>query len=105
MVIEWTHQIQDVLKRDSAQPLLEGLNPTPFVELEFWKNKASNLDCIYEQLRDTKVRKMAELLEKTNSSYFVSFKEIFRDVVAGLTEAQDINMYLKPMRHHFEDYE
>ena len=26
---------------------------------------------------------MAELLEKTNSSYFVSFKEIFRDVVAG----------------------
>ena len=24
---------------------------------------------------------------------------------SGLTEAQDINMYLKPMRHHFEDYE
>ena len=23
----------------------------------------------------------------------------------ALTEAQDINMYLKPMRHHFEDYE
>lgn len=105
MVIEWTHQIQDVLKRDSAQPLLEGLNPTPFVELEFWKNKASNLECIYEQLRDPKVRKMAELLEKTGSSYFLSFKEIFRDCVAALTEAQDINMYLKPMRHHFEDYE
>lgn len=50
MVIEWTHQIQDVLKRDSAQPLLEGLNPTPFVEIEFWKNKASNLECIYEQV-------------------------------------------------------
>lgn len=51
MVIEWTHQIQDVLKRDSAQPLLEGLNPTPFVELEFWKNKAANLECIYEQVK------------------------------------------------------
>ena len=51
MVIEWTHQIQDVLKRDSAQPLLEGLNPTPFVELEFWKNKAMNLECIYEQVK------------------------------------------------------
>ena len=50
MVIEWTHQIQDVLKMDSAQPLLEGLSPTPFVELEFWKNKASNLECIYEQV-------------------------------------------------------
>ena len=50
VVIEWIHQIRDVLKRDSAQPLLEGLNPTPFVELEFWKNKASNLECIYEQV-------------------------------------------------------
>ena len=51
MVIEWTHQIQEVLKSDSSQPLLEGLNPGPFVEIEFWKNKASNLECIYEQVK------------------------------------------------------
>lgn len=51
MVIDWTHQIRDVLKRDSAQPLLEGLNPTPFVEIEFWKTKATNLECIYDQVR------------------------------------------------------
>ncbi|XP_067673689.1 dynein beta chain, ciliary-like [Haliotis asinina] len=105
VIIEWTHQIRDVLKRDSAQPLLEGLDPTPFVELDFWKNKATNLECIYEQLRDPKVRKMAELLERTKSSYFPSFKNIFRDVVAALTEAQDINLYLKPLRHLFEDLE
>ncbi|KAK6170907.1 hypothetical protein SNE40_019193 [Patella caerulea] len=105
VIIEWTHQIRDVLKRDSAQPLLEGLNPTPFVEIKFWENKAQNLECIYEQLRDPKVRKMAELLERTNSSYFPSFKNIFRDVVAALTEAQDINMYLKPLRHYLEDLE
>jgi dynein heavy chain len=48
---------------------------------------------------------MAELLEKTNSSYFPSFKNIFRDVVEALTEAQDINVNLKPLRPHFEDYE
>ncbi|KAK3091630.1 hypothetical protein FSP39_021358 [Pinctada imbricata] len=105
VIIDWTHQIRDVLKRDSAQPLLEGLNPSPFVEIEFWKNKATNLECIYEQLRDPRVRKMAEVLERTNSSYFPTFKDIFRDVVAALTEAQDINIYLKPLRHHFEDYE
>ena len=35
------------------------------------------------QLRDPKVRKMAELLEKSNSSYFPSFKSMFRDVVMG----------------------
>ncbi|KAL8567548.1 hypothetical protein ACOMHN_054362 [Nucella lapillus] len=105
VIIEWTHQIRDVLKRDSAQPVLEGLNPTPFVEINFWENKTQNLECIYEQLRDPKVRKMAELLEKTNSSYFPAFKNIFRDVVAALQESRDINMYLKPLRHHFEDLE
>lgn len=35
------------------------------------------------QLRDQKVRKMAELLEKTGSSYFPAFKTIFREVVSG----------------------
>ncbi len=81
VIIEWSHQIRDVLKKDSAQPLLEGLDPNPLVEIEFWKAKQTNLDCIYEQLRDPRVRKMAELLEKTNSSYFPSFKTMFREVV------------------------
>ncbi|CAH1795230.1 unnamed protein product [Owenia fusiformis] len=105
VIIDWTHQIRDVLKRDSAQPLLEGLNPSPFVELNFWKAKAQNLECIYDQLRDPKVRKMAELLERTQSSYFPSFKNIFRDVVAALAEAQDINMFLKPLRDQLDDVE
>ena len=50
VVIEWSHQIQDVLKKDSSQPILEGLNPTPLVELEFWKAKTSNLENIYDQV-------------------------------------------------------
>jgi Dynein heavy chain, N-terminal region 1 len=50
IVIEWTHQIREVLKKDSAQPLLEGLNPSPYVELDFWDAKARNLGCIVEQV-------------------------------------------------------
>ena len=43
-----------------------------------------NNDCIIvTQLHDVKVRRMAELLEKTQSSYFPAFKKIFKDVVAG----------------------
>ncbi|XP_077869744.1 dynein beta chain, ciliary-like [Saccoglossus kowalevskii] len=105
VIIDWTHQIRDVLKRDSAQPLLEGLNPGPLVEIDFWKAKCANLECIYEQLRDPKVRKMAELLEKTQSSYFPTFKNIFRDVVEALTEAQDISLHLKPLKRHLEEIE
>ena len=51
IVIQWTHQVRDVLKKDSAQPLLEGLNPSPFVEIEFWKAKALNLQCIHDQVK------------------------------------------------------
>lgn len=51
VIIEWTHQIQNVLKRNSAQPLLEGQNPGPLVELDFWKARAMNLECIFEQVR------------------------------------------------------
>lgn len=105
VIIEWTHQIRDVLKKDSSQFVLNGQFPNPTVELQFWKAKAQNLECIYDQLRDPKVRKMAELLEKTNSSYFPSFKNLFRDVVSSLTEAQDINLHLMPLRYQLEDFE
>lgn len=50
MVIDWSHQIQEVLKKDSSQPLLEGLNPGPLVEIEFWKAKSTNLENIYDQV-------------------------------------------------------
>ncbi|XP_071813348.1 dynein beta chain, ciliary-like isoform X2 [Apostichopus japonicus] len=103
VIIDWTHQIKDVLKRDSAQPLLEGLNPGPNVEIQFWKAKCENLDCIFQQLRDPKVRKMKLLLERTESSYLPSFKNIERDVEAALTEAQDIYTHLKPLQRSIDD--
>lgn len=42
-VIEWSHQIHAVLKKDSSEPLLEGKNPTPLTELLFWRNRSANL--------------------------------------------------------------
>jgi len=50
VVIDWIHLIREVVVKDSAQPLLDGLNPSPYVEFEFWKAKAANLECIYEQV-------------------------------------------------------
>ena len=57
VMIEWTHQVRDVLKKDSSQPLLDGENPTPFVEVEFWKAKALNLECVYDQVSRRQDRK------------------------------------------------
>jgi dynein heavy chain len=52
-----------------------------------------------------KTKKMAQLLEKTQSSYFPAFKELFKETVSALEEAQDIDCHLKPMAGHFESLE
>ncbi|XP_062965627.1 dynein axonemal heavy chain 9 [Cynocephalus volans] len=101
-VIRWSHQVQVVLRRESSQPLLQGENPTPEVELEFWKSRYEDLEYIYNQLKTIKARGMAGLLDKLQSSYFPAFKAMFRDVVAALTEAQDIHVHLVPLHRHLE---
>uniref|UniRef100_A0A8C8AZP1 Dynein axonemal heavy chain 17 n=1 Tax=Otus sunia TaxID=257818 RepID=A0A8C8AZP1_9STRI len=50
VVIEWCHQIRDILSKDSAQPLLEGLHPLPRTELEFWHARTADLQCINDQV-------------------------------------------------------
>ncbi|XP_078394996.1 dynein axonemal heavy chain 11-like [Cetorhinus maximus] len=102
MVIKWTHQIRDVLEKDSSEPLLQGLNPGPKMELDFWKARKENLLCIHEQLQTPVVRKMAKILETTESSYFPTFKQSLQDVVGALVEVQDIDLHLRPLLRHIE---
>lgn len=50
VVVEWSHQIRDVLQRSSAQPLLKGKNPGPLVELNFWKDRRADLESVMDQV-------------------------------------------------------
>lgn len=54
VVIEWSHQVQDVLKKDSSQALLDGGSPLPGVEVEFWRSRYTNLLNIHEQVSEEK---------------------------------------------------
>ncbi len=80
-VIEWAHQIKEVIKSNSAQPLEEGLNPGPIVEIDFWAAKAANLKSIHQQLTDEKIQKISTALESSNSTYYPAFKSIYDEVV------------------------
>uniref|UniRef100_A0A7N6A444 Dynein heavy chain 9, axonemal n=1 Tax=Anabas testudineus TaxID=64144 RepID=A0A7N6A444_ANATE len=104
-VIEWSHQIRAVLKKDSSEALLEGRNPTPHTELLFWKNRYADLECIHSQLKSPKVNKMAMVLEAVESSYSPAFLNMQQDVLAALEEAEDICTYLRPLQCLFEDIE
>uniref|UniRef100_A0A8W4FMS4 Dynein axonemal heavy chain 17 n=1 Tax=Sus scrofa TaxID=9823 RepID=A0A8W4FMS4_PIG len=107
IVIDWSHQIRDVLSKDSAQALLDGLHPLPRVEFEFWDARLINLKCIHEQVTPAGVlstrpspRGPGGPPESLSSSRQPLFS--FR---AGLKEAHDIVLYLKPLQILLEETE
>eukprot|EP00731_Ephydatia_muelleri_P036494 Em0265g1a len=105
VVIEWSHQIRNVLSKSSAQPLLEGKTPGPLVEIDFWKARRADLESILDQLYSEKVLKMSSLLEKSMSSYYPAYKAMVTSVVEAQDEARDISIHLKPLRRHIEEME
>ncbi|NWQ91943.1 DYH17 protein, partial [Burhinus bistriatus] len=105
IVIEWSHQIRDILSKDSAQPLLEGLHPLPRTEFEFWHNRTVSLQCINDQLLSPRVTVLAKMLEKANSCYWPVLQSMFKDVSTGLEEAKDISLHLLPLQILLEEME
>uniref|UniRef100_H3ASB2 Dynein, axonemal, heavy polypeptide 9 like n=1 Tax=Latimeria chalumnae TaxID=7897 RepID=H3ASB2_LATCH len=100
MVIQWTNQISDVLKKDSGQALLQGENPGPSAEIQFWTAQKNNLTGIYNQLQNPKVAKILDILRRMRSSYYPTFKEIIIQVEKAVSEAQDIELHLRPLKRH-----
>lgn len=104
-VIKWASTVGDILKQTSTIAFANGAHPTPLREVEFWISRLKNLECIYDQLRDPRVKRMASYLEMTDSAYLPCFKMMFKNVVAGVVEARDICLYLKPLESHFQVFE
>ena len=59
-IITWTKQIKSVLKQDPESQLKQGMQPTPDVEIEFWKSKANNLNSIFDQLQSNRIRRVLQ---------------------------------------------
>ena len=58
VVIDWCHQVRDVLKKNSAQPILEGSNPGPQVEIDFWQVHCADLESVVEQVHFNKIARL-----------------------------------------------
>ncbi|XP_045053259.2 dynein axonemal heavy chain 11 isoform X2 [Desmodus rotundus] len=102
VVIKWSYQIQEIIEKDSVQPLLTGLHLSPQTELDFWTMRRENLSCIYDQLQAPTVLRMVKILKTKQSSYFPTLKDIFVAVKNALLEAQDVELYLRPLRRHIQ---
>ena len=101
-MITWTKQIRNVLKQDPEQLLKQGLHPTPNVEIEFWKNKAANLNSIFEQLQGERVRRVLKFLDQSKSTYCSPFAKLCKDVFQARVEGNDNVKYLRSLGPLFE---
>jgi dynein heavy chain len=79
-VITWTKQIRHVLKQDPENQLKDGKNPQPMAELNFWKNKAANLNSIHSQLGMDGLKKVLKFLETNKSTYTQPFSRGQKEV-------------------------
>ncbi|KAK5888840.1 hypothetical protein CesoFtcFv8_014895 [Champsocephalus esox] len=98
LIVQWSGQIWTVLKKDSGMLLLRGDHPGPNVELQFWTTQRENLLGIQSQIQSPKTEHVMEILRRVNSSYYSSFNEICIKVDEAVLEAEDIDLYLRPLR-------
>ena len=99
-VVTWTRQIKNVLKLDPENVLKSGSHPGPLAELNFWNQKAANLNSIQEQLQGEKIRKVVRVLDLTKSTYYPAFNRLCKEVAAACLEANDNVRYLGRSEEH-----
>ncbi|XP_073950936.1 dynein beta chain, ciliary-like [Choristoneura fumiferana] len=104
-VIKWTQQVHDLLAEDSYIAFKRTKFPMPSADIDFYATRLKNLEGIYSQLRDPRVKRMAHYLEDTHSVYLDCFKTMLTNIVAGIVECRDIYVYQKPLAIHFETFE
>ncbi|XP_053294795.1 dynein axonemal heavy chain 11 [Pleuronectes platessa] len=78
--------------------LLHGDHPGPNVELQFWATHRENLLGIQSQIQSPKVERIMEILRSVKSSYYSSFNDVCLEVNEAVLEAEDIDLYLRPLR-------
>ena len=101
-VITWTKQIKAVLKQDPEQALKDGQDPTPDVELAFWRHKANNLNAIFDQLQSPRIRRVLRALDLAKSTYCTTFSRLCKEVYTARLEANDNVKFLRTLEDWFD---
>lgn len=97
IVIKWASQIADVLQEDCYMIYEAEPHPVPNAEFQFWLARRKNLENIYQQLCDVRVRTIASFLQKLKSVYYKQFQSTFKNVVDALNVCKDVTLYFLPL--------
>jgi len=102
-IITWQKQIKSVLSQDPESVLKAGQDPNPLKELEFWKNRADNLNHIIKQINSDRVLKYLRELERAKSAYSKNFNELKKEVTKAAKEANSNFTYLQTLAGLFDE--
>lgn len=101
IVIKWSYIIHnDILTETSAKLFQNDAHPMPHDEYAFWNNRLANLENLYAQLTENNRKMVGVILEKIESVYFTAYRQSFENVVAALTQARDVSIYLNAFAKH-----
>ena len=100
-IVKWTAQIRAAIVMEPETILLKSDYPGPLDELAFWKSKRDNLLALEEQLHTPMVLKIRNLLEKSKSSYYKSFKDLMIELRSLTCEVADNYRFLEPVSEVF----
>ncbi|VDO09761.1 unnamed protein product [Rodentolepis nana] len=104
-VVDWNKKINECLEQTSSASVPVGEFALPSHEFDFWNQRMKSLQDIYEQLLNPEVMRMASILEENGSAYTSMFKKLFKKVVRGTVEAEDIVIYLSPLLKYLNEVE
>lgn len=105
IVIKWHSAIDNVLKSSSATLFERNSHPMPMQEIKFWEARRANIKSIYDQLTDPRVKTIGNILELIDSVYTEAFGSTFKNIVTALHEADDITLWMTPLKFHFDKIE
>lgn len=111
-LVTWTRQIKVglLLDPESAAADAEGAQPGSYAELDYWANRAAQLNGIWEQLARPQVQQIMRVLQASGSTYLPAFARLCHEVDAARCVAAESSKFLQPLRkllnklHGMEDF-
>ena len=95
IVICWTRQIKELVSNQDSQTSHD--NSSPLDEIEHWKKRTNNLDVLTKRLKDPKLLKIVDVLQRVSSSYLQNFQDLQTKIQDGYDEASDNLKFLNTL--------
>ena len=100
-IVMWIDLIRFILKQEPEHDFRNNGNPLPISEINFWKQKSTDLNSILEQIKKKKIADILKFLEKQKSTYHRMFTEIQKDVERAAKESDHNYKYLRCLEDSF----